>query len=484
MHESNSFNADPTRLDQFRFRSGKDQAATLLDWGTGNTEVAGFVEEGLRAGLELIPVIYAQATPAGAVTAEAFDALTAQMTDAIAAMGAIDGILLALHGAMFTERYPQADEEVLRRMRKAAPNVPLVLTHDFHANISPETVAMSDALVVYQENPHIDTKQRGIRAATILCRMLAGEIHPQQAMVKPPLLWNIIHQYTSTEPLKSVTAASIELESQPGILAASVVGGYQYNDVPYVGPSVIVVTDGDPARAEREAQRLADMMWARRDEIRLTLPKAAEAVRKADGEDRFPIGLFDVGDNIGGGGTGDETTLLEQFLLQGVRGWVAAIQDPGAVAAAVSAGVGGAFDREVGGQSPSSATKPVRVTGVVRSLHDGRFTEPGVRHGGVRDWYMGLSAVIEEAGSTPEHVNYLLLTSERTAPFSLHQLLSCGILPERQRLIAVKGTVAPRAAYEPVCARIELVDTPGATSVNPSRFEFKRTRPGVLYLNA
>ncbi|MEO7143368.1 MAG: MlrC C-terminal domain-containing protein, partial [Bryobacteraceae bacterium] len=75
-------------------------------------------------------------------------------------------------------------------------------------------------------------------------------------------------------------------------------------------------------------------------------------------------------------------------------------------------------------------------------------------------------------------------TSERTPPFSLHQLMSCGISPERQKILTVKGTVAPRAAYEPVAAAIQLVDTPGATAVNPARFVFHRVRPGIFGLNA
>jgi microcystin degradation protein MlrC len=120
---------------------------------------------------------------------------------------------------------------------------------------------------------------------------------------------------------------------------------------------------------------------------------------------------------------------------------------------------------------------------VVRSLHDGRFVEPEVRHGGQNFWDMGTSAVIEQQDSTPEGTNYLLVTSKRCCPFSLAQLTSCGITPEWQRILAVKGTVAPRAAYEPVSASIILVDTPGVTSVNPSCFEFRRVRPGVLGLN-
>jgi len=475
MHESNSFNAEPTILSDFRMREG--------DWGTGNSEVAGFIEEGTRRGFDLIPAIYASATPKGPVASAAFEELTARLIQSVSKR--LDGVLLALHGAMFTEEFPQADEEIVRRVRAAmGPDIPLVVTHDFHANISPALVELTDVLITYQQNPHIDTKQRGVLAASILARMIAGEVLPRQAMVKPPMLWNIVHQNTAAEPLRSITTASVELERQPGILAASVACGYQYGDVPYVGPSVIVVTDGDQVRALREAQRLSDMMWEKRSEIRLDLPDAASAVADAIRSEQFPVALFDVGDNVGGGSAADETALLAELLRQRARGWVVVLNDPAAVASAKSAGIGGAFHVAVGGHSLSSVTKPVSVKGSVRSLHQGRFIETGVRHGGHRDWDMGHCAVIEEESSTRDDLNLLLLTSEPTFPFSLHQLTVCGIYPERQKILVVKGTVAPRAAYEPVAAKIQLVDTPGATAVNPARFVFHRARPGIWGLNA
>jgi microcystin degradation protein MlrC len=273
------------------------------------------------------------------------------------------------------------------------------------------------------------------------------------------------------------------LEESDGVLAASVAGGYQYNDVPYMGPSVVVVTDNDPERASREAQRLADRMFAQRDEIQLCLPDAAAAVGDALASDRLPVALFDVGDNVGGGSTADETELLRELIAQGADGWVVVLHDPDGVALAKAAGIGGTFESKVGGKSPSSFTRPVEIRGVVRSLHQGTFLEPAVRHGGHRYWDMGHCAVVEAQNSTGEVQNLLLLTSERCSPFSLHQLISCGIYPERQRFLVVKGTVAPRAAYEPVAAKIQLVDTPGVTAANPNRFQFRRVRPGVHGIN-
>ena len=72
------------------------------------------------------------------------------------------------------------------------------------------------------------------------------------------------------------------------------------------------------------------------------------------------------------------------------------------------------------------------------------------------------------------------MTTRRSSPNSIHQIQSCGIYPERQRILVAKGTIAPRAAYEPVAAKIIPVDSPGSTAVNPARFTYKNVRPGLF----
>jgi microcystin degradation protein MlrC len=93
--------------------------------------------------------------------------------------------------------------------------------------------------------------------------------------------------------------ASKEAEKHPGVLAVSIPGGYQYGDVPAMGPSVIVITDNDPALAKREAERLAAMLWGIRDQLKFDLPDPAKAVRMAMESKAFPVTLLDTGDNVG-----------------------------------------------------------------------------------------------------------------------------------------------------------------------------------------
>jgi microcystin degradation protein MlrC len=116
----------------------------------------------------------------------------------------------------------------------------------------------------------------------------------------------------------------------------------------------------------------------------------------------------------------------------------------------------------------------------VKLLSDGRYLETEVRHGGSRYLDQGPTAVIEAEGSTRDLPNILMLTTTRQTPFSLHQLISNGVYPQRQKILVVKAAIAFRAAYEPIAGRIIEVDTPGSTAVNPARFKFTRA-PADLF---
>lgn len=476
-HESNSFNPSKTGLADFGDRPVLQRDVFLRESANQNTTTSGFIEGARQFGLDLYPTLFAGATPKGPVTDEAFNTMAGELIQRIKAVPRLEGVLLGLHGAMVVESYPSGDLELVRRVRQAVgPGIPIVVTHDFHANVDPEMIRHSTALVTYKENPHIDPKDRGIQAARIMAQTLRGKVKPVQAIVKPPMMWNIVFQYTKVPPLRPMVDESRRLEQNPKILAASVSGGYQYADVPQMGPSVIIVTDNDRELAEREAKRLADMLWANRDKLALKLPDAAAAVKRAMASDKFPVALIDMGDNIGGGSSGDSTFILSELVRQKAQGWVVTVADPGAAKAAFAAGIGGSFDQMVGGKADRLHGNPVRVRGRVKLLSDGRYVETEVRHGGGRYWDMGHTAVIEAEGSTRDLPNLLLLTMRRSSPNSIHQLVSNGVYPGRQKILVVKGAIAPRAAYEPVAARIIEVDTAGVTAVNPARFTYKRVR--------
>jgi len=487
-HETNTFAPQKATFADFEAPDawpGLTRGAALLDAICGiNLPAAGFVDQARARRHEVLPLVWCSATPSAHVTRDAYERIVTMLLDELQAASNVDAVYLDLHGAMVAEHIDDADGELLRRVRqRVGARVPVVASLDFHANVSEDIVRYSDVLITYKENPHLDTKQRGMQAAKIMAGMVSGKIKPVQAIAKPPMIVNLVYQDTFHEPFKHITDESRRLEREnPKILAASVPGGYQWADVPAMGPSAIVVTDNDPELAEREAKRLSEMLWAIRDKLVFKSPDPAKAVREAMAADKFPVVLMDTGDNIGGGSAGDGTFILAELVKQKAQGWVMVIADAAANQAAFAAGVGGAFDQMVGGKTDKIHGEPVRIKGRVKALTDGQYVETEIRHGGGRYGGTGLTAVIEVEGSTRDLPNLLLLTNRPTSPNSLQQLISNGVYPARQRILVAKGTTAPRAAYEPVAAKIVEVNSGGATDVNPKRFTYKHARPGLFGL--
>src|SRR4029079_840507 len=91
----------------------------------------------------------------------------------------------------------------------------------------------------------VDQRQRGLLGAELLARTVRGEIPPVTYIAKRPMIANILGQATDREPMKGLMAAAREVERRPGVLSVSVMGGFQYADVPCMGPSVIAVDAGD-----------------------------------------------------------------------------------------------------------------------------------------------------------------------------------------------------------------------------------------------
>lgn len=473
-HESNTFASLPTRVEDFRVHEG----AEIVNWYAGTYhEMAGFIAGAGEHGYDLVPVLGADATPSGTVTADAYEHFTRRIVSGLQAAGRLDGVLLGLHGAMVSEAFPHADAETVRRVRQAlGPDVPIVVTHDYHANVPPELLEYATALVIYKTNPHIDQRERGLQAAAILARTVRGEVRPVCAIAKPEVLYNIYFHNTSRAPMQPVMQAAIDLEADPAVLACSVAAGYQYADVEWMGPSVVTVVDGDAARARREADTLGGRIWGGRDGLLVDIPDPAAAVAQAMADEQAPVCLLDFGDNIGGGSAGDSTFILEQLLAQQADGWVVSIWDPASVGACVAVGIGGEVALQVGGKTDDQHGATQVVRGRVRTLHDGTYEETERRHGGGRHFDQGLSAVVAVGRDSPGKGGLVVLTTERAMPNSIHQITCMGIQPHQQKILAAKGAVAPRAAYEPVCPRLIEVDSGGATAIHRPKEEYQRAR--------
>lgn len=481
MHESNTFSplyADRSSFEQQGLCLGADIRS---EWSDAHHEMGGFLEQLDRLGHEVVPIVMAWATPSGPVRDAVFDEITKTIVRGVGESSP-DGLLLALHGAMVTESHPDADADTVAILRERfGRELPIVVTLDFHANVSPRLIGAVDAVVAYQTNPHVDQRECGQRAATLLDGILNERIRPTVSLEKPPLIFNIMAQDTGREPLQSLMARARDAENRPEVLTAQILGGFAYADVPQMGPAVIVSTNDAPDLAAELAHDLADQILAQRERLAPTLPDASEAVHRALAvpQEKTPVVLVDTGDNVGGGSAGDGTVLLAELLRQGATRSVVCLYAPQEVRRCQTVGIGGSVRFEVGGKVDRLHGDPVRIEGIVRNLHDGRYIEPETRHGGKRENNMGPTAVVEMAGE-----NLLVLNSLRHPPFSLGQLTCVGIDPRQQRILVVKAAVAYKAAYGPIAGTIIEVDTPGLTAVNPHRFEYRHIRRPMYPLDA
>ncbi|MFM9058416.1 MAG: M81 family metallopeptidase [Planctomycetaceae bacterium] len=480
LQESNTFLSGRTTLDHFRADLLATGPAMRTALAGAHHEVGGFFAGLDAAGLEAVPIFAARTLPYGPLTPGCLDTLMDMLLEALDAAGPLDGLLVAPHGATVGESVADVDGHWLALLRERAGAIPIIGTIDPHANLSPAMVAATDALTAYRTNPHVDQRDRGLEAARLMARTLAGEIRPVQAAAFPTLVIPIecqdpaafpcLPHYESAARLR----AGFEAGPAPGpvargtVLSASIVLGFPYADVPEMGSATIVVTHDDPAAARAQADALGAGLWEARDTFRPALTGIAAALDRAAALDG-PVCLLDMGDNVGGGSPADGMALSRALLARGVSPAFACVCDPAA------AGVGARLRLAVGGRaaewSGDPDSGPIEAEWQVAAVSDGRFTESQPRHGGATSFDQGPTAVlVHDRGLT------LMATTRRMAPFSLAQVRHPGLDPAAFRVLVAKGVHAPVAAYREVCRHFIRVNTPGVTTADPSRLAYRHRR--------
>ena len=479
-HETNTFSRLKTDLPAFTrryFHLGNSVAEAMR--GT-RSEMGGFLDFAEKHGWDVLHPISAAATPSGTVTAEAWKALTDPVLDALDQK--VDGILLALHGAMVAEGADDAEGELLSRIRaKVGPDVPIAITLDLHANVTETMCRHSNVVIAYRTYPHIDQYERAVQAADLMQRMMAGEIKPQTVVAHRPMLTGFDGGKTTVEGVMTeALRRAARFETEPGILVVSVHAGFTRSDIRDAGPSVSVSHVGQEARARAIAEELMDYCWANRatsSTRAYTVGEAVSIARRPDDSGK-PLVLADFTDNPGGGGYGDATHLLKGLLAGGVKNaaWCP-ITDPEAVKACQAAGVGATITLRIGGKiDPDFGGPPLEVTGKVLHLGPGDFTFDGPMWKGVKS-SMGATAVLKV-----DDIEIVLATN-RFQTMDPQHFLSVGIDPKKKNVVVVKSAQHFRAAYAPIARAVLTVDTGALTTPEFARFTFHKLRRPVWPLD-
>jgi microcystin degradation protein MlrC len=379
---------------------------------------------------------------------------------------------------MVPEGLDDGEGDLIAAVRQAVgPDVPIAVTLDLHGNLSSAMVTHASVLHGYKTYPHVDMAERGEEAAARLMDVIAGRIRPTAAFRKPPLLPPLGNQGTARGPMRRLYDLAGEMERDPRVISISVFAGFPFADIPDAGLGIYVVTDNDQALAEQLAEKVARVAWEHRHEFLHTALPVKDAVAKALAAEGRPIVLADMADNTGGGAAGDGTEILRELVRVGARSTVVAcLWDPAAVLACVKSGVGGRITLEVGGKVDDRHGAPLRVTGTVRTLSDGRFVHKGPMMRGLPG-RLGTTAVLDV-----DDIKVILI-SYRWQTLDPEMIRFVGIDPTAEKVVVVKSTIHYRAAFEPLAKEIIEVDAPGLSSSNLTRFRFERVRRPIFPLD-
>lgn len=300
-------------------------------------------------------------------TKETFDHFLDRMIAELKNATPVDAVYLALHGAMAVRDVPRPEAEIARRFREVVgPDVPIAGTFDLHGNEDAEFLRWADFAFVTKRYPHYDAYIQGERAARALRLAAKGEYTSTTATRKPGVITPTVVQWTGQSPSMDIMERARRWEAREDDAYVSVFYGYPWSDVPDVGATVHVMTNGDQALADRIADDMDEFIWRVREFAVADYPQPEEAariVRDAVASGETPVAVGDHSDR-----PGDATHILKAFEEAGIgKVLYGAITSPETLDTIAE---GESFDEEIGGFTPSGGT-PVRIQGTVTYVGEG-----------------------------------------------------------------------------------------------------------------
>ena len=467
MHETNSYSPIPADLQaykSFMYLFGEEMIKFHIGVRDG---VGGYIDVFAEyPDFELVPILDLNTEPSAPVTAEVYDLVTNTLRKALQEQGPFDGVLLSLHGAMVAEGHPDGEGDLVEMVRSVVgEEIPIVATLDLHGNITRKLAKNANALVAYENYPHTDSYETGKIGATIMAETISGRMDPKLGYAYVPYLLPL---FPSEFPeIKKFVDMARAYEKQEGVVSVRVCHGFFPANIDEMGMSVLVVTDGDQALAQKIADEMAKAIWEDRDVLKrkyFELDDALDIVEKAE---EGPIVLADASDNPGAGGMGETTHILRRVLERGITGGAfVMICDPESVKACVAAGVGNTVKLRLGAlYDPAFSGQPLEVEGLVEHLSYGKYRNHGVMSKGAV-YSVGTAATVNIGG------NRVIITTLRTQPYDMEVMRCCGIDPEEQRFIVVKSSVHFRAHFGTVAKLILDLAVPGYSVPIPDGYTY------------
>ncbi|WP_273793704.1 M81 family metallopeptidase [Brucella anthropi] len=484
INESNTFTQNRTSMSDFRashFFIGDEIPANFRDTGS---EIGGAIKVADEKGWTPVYLTAAHAEPNGPVLESARKEITGECLRRLKEAGPVDGIFVALHGAMVTETDQDGDCQFLREIRSVIGyQVPIAVTLDLHANIFDELADLAQIAVSFRTYPHIDMHEVGVEACSLLDQAMKGKIEPTLAIARPPMLIGCDDgRTTDNGPMCRLLESAAHEMQKPGILNVAINAGFTDADVWAAGPSVIITFDGktaDRQTASDVAGKICDEIWAYKDQWAKPTPldeciRQLKEARSTEGT----IVVADFSDNPGSGAYSDCTALISAMLEAGVTNAAAgALLDPEAVAEIATKAIGETITVTIGGKSdPTIGGGPLTVTGKVMSVSDGTFVFEG-------PMFTGLPGTTGKAVCLRVDGIDIMIVSERMQMLDQNIFRIVGIEPKEKSVLAVKSMQHFKGAFGPIASHIIVTDAGGLSSPDLSRRTYSRLRRPVFPLD-
>ena len=478
-HETNRYCPILTDRTVFEARYALEgETAIRKAYAGAENEMTGFfsVLDGC-SDVRLIPVLAYNAQPGGMVDGEVWRSVRDQLLECIRRTDKVDGVLLALHGAMVTDQTEDGEGDLLECLRnELGPDIPVIATLDLHANVTRKMAAFADGFFPYDYYPHTDLYEAGQRAARCMYRTLCGEYKPVLSVCKLDYIMPYIP--TDHPQMLPIVRHCQSLREQGVVCTANICHGFFAADIYEQGSAVVVTLQGEKNLADRIAAQIGDALFAVRHQLVRQYMTAKEAVAAALRADCYPVTIADVADNPGSGGSCDGTSLLKEMLSQGVQDAACAvIYDPETVLAAQKAGIGNTFMAEIGGKlSPEITGGPLCTKALVCDINDGvTRNQEGCSKGLVT--FYGTCVLLQVEGIK------IIVSSIRTQPWSLEIYRKCGIDPAAMKILMVKSAVQFRASFETVSPKILYAECPGLGPQSPKMLPLSHSRRPIFPLD-
>jgi len=377
------------------------------------------------------PTLLATAVPGGPVERETYQALKGEFLQRLSALLPLDGLYLAMHGAMYVEDMQDAEGDWISAAREVVGKDCLITaSFDLHGSLSRRVIDSLDMLSAFRTAPHIDREETARRACDMLVHCLNQQIRPTMIWSPIPVLMPGERSSTLYEPAKHLWAQLAGMSAEPGVLDASLLVGYVWADEPRATASA-VLTGTEPHRLQQDALSLAQQYWDARKEFKFGVPTGtlSECIEQAQRSKTKPVVISDSGDNPTGGGTGDRAEVLAELLKHNVQDAViAGIADRPATEACYRAGVGAELPLRIGGTLDPQGNEPVEVTAkVVFLLVNNSIPER--------------QAVVDVRGIS------VVLTARRRPFHEVRDFTSLGLEPGSFKIVVVKaGYLVPEIA--------------------------------------